>query len=198
MNNKLLAFALAATGLASVPVLGHAAEDNAGFYLNGNIGRSDLDKNNYDDSDTAYGANLGYRWSVAPNVALGVEAGYVDLGKFSPNSRVASQIPAGTGFRDAELKGWTAGVNGKFNINDNWYVTGRGGVFRADATGDRVVAGVPVRADGKGNDWYAGAGFGYDVSRAFSVGLNYDYYKSDRSGLALTPGLVSVGAEVRF
>lgn len=198
MNNKLLAFALAATGIASVPVLSHAADDKAGLFINGNIGRSDLDKNNYDDSDTAYSANIGYRWSVAPNVALGVEGGYVDLGKFSPSGRVASQIAPGARFRDAELKGWTAGVNGKFNLNDNWYVTARGGVFRADATGDRLVAGAPVRADDKGNDWYAGAGFGYDVSRAVSVGLNYDHYNSDHSGLALKPGLVSVGAEVRF
>lgn len=198
MNNKLLAIAIAAAGITSLPVLSHAAEDKAGLFLNGNVGRSDLSKNNYDDSDTAYSVNLGYRWAVSPTVALGVEGGYVDLGAYSPKSGVAAQIPVGTGFRNAELKGWTAGVNGKFNLTDNWYVSARGGVFRADARGDRVIAGLPVRADAKSNEWYAGAGFGYDISRAVSVGLQYDYYKSDRKGLVLDPGMVSVGAEVRF
>lgn len=188
MNIKLFALAFA---IAATPVISQAA-DNSGFFINGNVGRSALDKGVYDDNDTAYGANLGYRWQVAPNAAIGVEGGYVDLGKFSPKGGTV------VGVRDAELKGWTAGVNGKFNLTDNWYVGARGGLFRGDASGDRIVAGVPVSADAKDNGWYAGAGFGYDVNRNVSVGLNYDHYKHDRKGLVLDPGLVSVGAEVRF
>ena len=36
------------------------------------------------------------------------------------------------------------------------------------------------------------------TSRQFSVGLNYDYYKSDNKGLKIDPSMLSVSAEARF
>ncbi|HOX70476.1 MAG TPA: porin family protein [Dokdonella sp.] len=198
MRNILLVTALAAAGLTAIPVASHAAEDNAGFFINGNVGQSTLDKGIYDDNDTAYGVNLGYRWSLAPNFALGVEGGYTDLGKWSPSSGVVAALPAGEFVNDAELSGWTAGINAHLNLSDNWYLSGRTGLFRADIKGDQVIAGLPVRSDETSNKWYAGAGFGYDFSNRFSVGLNYDYYKADKNGLKLDPSLVSVSAETRF
>ncbi|HEV7490612.1 MAG TPA: porin family protein, partial [Rhodanobacteraceae bacterium] len=38
----------------------------------------------------------------------------------------------------------------------------------------------------------------YDFNNNFSVGLNYDYYKADKSNLDLNADLVSVSAEYRF
>ena len=75
MNKKILALALAASAVA-LPVLSQAqsADQGAGgFFINGQVGRSELDKGLYNDNDTGYGANVGYRWAFTPNVAIGVE-----------------------------------------------------------------------------------------------------------------------------
>ena len=195
MKSTLFAIALASAGLSAVPALSHAAEgSNGGFFVNGNIGRSSLDKGAYNDNDTGYDVNLGYRWSLNPNVALGVEGGYADLGKFDPRSSFD-----GTGLRRASIKGWTAGVNGHFNITPEWYVSGRAGLFRADVKGGYLGADdVPVNLDDTTTKYYAGAGVGYDFSNNFSVGVNYDYYKAKVAGVKLDPNLVSVSAELRF
>ncbi len=199
MKNTMLAVALASAGLVAVSSAAHAqGQDKGGFFVNGNAGQANLDRGVYDDDDTGYGVNLGYRWALNPNVALGVEGGYTDLGTFSPKSGAVGALPSGEFLRKAELKGWNAGVNGHFNVTDNWYLSGRTGIFRADAKGDYLVAGLPVSGDDKKNSWYAGAGFGYDFSNNFSVGLNYDYYKVDKNRLDLKTDLVSVSAEARF
>ena len=188
MKNTLLAIALTTVGFAAVPAISQAA-DTSGFFINGNVGQSNLDKGVFDDDDTAFGGNFGYRWAVAPNVLLGVEGGYTDLGEFSAKDSVGSG--------KAELKGWNIGGNGHFNVTDNWYVSGRAGWFR----GDRKVnytSFAPVSVDDTKNGWYAGAGFGYDFNTNVSLGLNYDYYKVDKDGLDLSPGVVSVSGEYRF
>jgi len=191
MKNTLFAIALAATGLVAVPAISHAA-NNSGFFINGNVGQSNLSKGVYDDDDTGYGVNIGYRWAVAPNVLLGVEGGYSDLGSFSPKSRYA---PLGK----AEISGWNLGVNGHFNVTDNWYLSGRAGFYRADLEGTYLQQGfVPTRIDDNSNKWYAGVGFGYDFNNNFSVGLNYDYYKAEKNGLKFDPDLISVSGEYRF
>ncbi|HEY0180327.1 MAG TPA: porin family protein [Dokdonella sp.] len=193
MKNTILAIALATAGLAALPSVSHAA-DNSGFFINGNVGQSSLSKGAYDDDDTGYGVNLGYRWAVAPNVLLGVEGGYTDLGSVSPKSRYR-----GLGLGDADLKGWNLGVDGHFNVTDNWYISGRAGFFRGDLKGGYFDgAGLPVRVDDHSNKWYAGAGFGYDFTSNFSVGLNYDYYRAEKNRLKVDPDLVSVSAEYRF
>ena len=190
MKNTILAIALAG-GLAALPIASPAA-NNSGFFINGNVGQSSFDKGKYSDDDTGYGVNAGYRWAVAPNFLLGVEGGYVDLGEVSPKRGYG---PLGK----AELSGWTLGVNGHWNLTDNWYLSGRGGYFRGDLKGGYLIGGlVPARVDDNSNKWYAGAGFGYDFSNNVSVGLNYDYYKAEKSGLKLDSDLVSVSAEYRF
>lgn len=199
MKNTVLAIALATAGLATFSAA--RAADTNGFFLNGNIGQSSLSKGAYDDNDTGYAANLGYRWAIAPSVLIGIEGGYTDLGSVSPKD-------AYPGVGDAKVSGWNVGANGHFNVTDNWYVSGRAGLFRSDLKGGYVTGtsldlnGNPVvsvaRVDDHSNKWYAGAGFGYDFNTNFSVGLNYDYYKADKNGLNFNPDLVSVSAEYRF
>lgn len=191
MKNALFAIALAATGIAAVPAISHAA-DTSGFFINGNVGQSNLNKGAYDDSDTGYAANIGYRWAFAPSVLIGIEAGYTDLGSVSPKNGFAPVLG------NAELSGWNVGVNGHFNVSDNWYLSGRAGLFRADIKGGYFDGAAPVLVDDSSNKWYAGAGFGYDFNNNFSVGVNYDYYKADKSGLNFSPDLVSVSGEYRF
>ena len=201
MKNAILAIALASAGWFAVPASAQTA-DTSGFFINGNIGQSNLSKTDYDDDDAGYAANLGYRWTVAPNALIGIEGGYTRLGSFAPRY--------GFGFLgEADIKGWNLGINGHFNLTSNWYISARGGLFRTDlrgsyinSTGSATPGGPPVYgvthiAD-TSNQWYAGAGFGYDFNSHLSVGLNYDYYKADKNGLDISPDMVSVSAEYRF
>lgn len=195
MKVSLFAIALAAAGIAAAPATSFA-QDKGGFFINGNVGQTTLDRGVYDDDDTGYGVNAGYRWALSPSVALGVEGGYTNLGSFDPDNNIVS--PNGVALGKADVKGWNAGVNGHFNLTDNWYVSGRAGLFRADVEGDYLITTGPVRVDDTSNKLYAGAGFGYDFSNNFSVGVNYDYYRIDKNNLDLNPSLVSASAEVRF
>ena len=165
MRNTLLVLSIAAAGLVAVPALSHAAEDKGGFFINGSVGQSDYSKSIYDDTDTAYNVNLGYRWALSPSFALGIEAGAANLGTWSPKDSAIAANP-GISLRDSELKGWTLGANAHYNFTDNWYLSGRAGLFRADAEGDLLIDGAAVRADGKSTEWYAGAGVGYPNGRA--------------------------------
>jgi len=194
MKSTLLAIALATTGLALAPALSHAADNGAGgFFINGNLGESSLDHHGYDDTDTAFQGNIGYRWALSPGVALGVEGGYTDLGKFSPKNSEDSILG------DASLKGWTLGVNGHFNLTPEWYLSGRTGIFHSDLKGGYFnTPDTVVYVDDTANKFYAGAGVGYDFSNNFSLGLNYDYYKANKNGLNLDPSMFSVSAEFRF
>ena len=192
MKISLIALALTAAGLTALPAVSHAANgDNGGFFVNGGIGQSNLDNGAYNDNDTGYNGNIGYRWAINPNVALGVEGGYTDLGSFGPKGAYA-------GFPNAKFSGWTAGVNAHFNITPQWYISGRTGLFRADVKGAIAGATPIVSVNDTSTKYYAGAGFGYDFSNNVSVGLNYDYYKVNKNGFSANPDLVSINAEYRF
>lgn len=191
-RSTALALALATAGLFAMPSAGFADDgNNGGAFINGGIGQSNLDKGAYNDNDTGYNVNIGYRWAINPSVALGVEGGYTDIGSFGPKGAYA-------GFPNAKFDGWTAGVNGHFNVTPQWYVSGRAGLFRADVKGAIADTTPTVAVDDTSTKYYAGAGFGYDFSNNVSVGLNYDYYKVNKSGFNTNPDLVSVNAEYRF
>jgi len=193
MKNTLVAIALATAGLTAIPLTSHAA-DQSGFFINGNIGESSTSEGLYDDSDVGFGANIGYRWAVSPSVLLGVEGGYTDFGNFSVKNRYS-----GLGIPDSKLQGWNLGVNGHFNVTENWYLSGRAGWFSGDIKGGYLDSvGEVIRVDDTSDKWYAGAGFGYDFNNNFSIGLNYDYYEADKNHLDLNTDLISVSAEYRF
>ena len=181
--------ALAASFLAAFAMLSAPAQaaDTGGFFVNGRVGRSAVDKGALDDDDTGYAVNLGYRWAVAPNVSIGIEGGYADLGEFSAKAPLASTTTV-------SIDGWNVGATGHFNLDENWYLAGRLGLFRASSEVDNRY----FRTDDTSNQWYAGVGFGYDFSNRFSVGLNYDYYKADLHSAKFNPDLISVSGEYRF
>ena len=197
MKKTLLALTLATTGLLTVSAAfaQNASPDNGGWFVNGNVGRTSLNHGPYDDHDTGYAINGGYRWSLAPNFALGAEVGYNDLGNVHPNNIFTSQPVVDRS--KSQLHGWTAGVNGHFNLTPNWYLSARTGLY--SWTGHGLSNDInPVRKSLDNNSYYAGAGMGYDFSNNVSLGLNYDHYDAKKQNVNLGTNMVSVSAEYRF
>jgi OOP family OmpA-OmpF porin len=180
--NKIFVTALALTIAAAAAHSSSARAD--GFFVDGRIGQSDFKSSG---KDTAFGINGGYRWG-----AFGLEGGYTDLGSADAGGGV-NGMGAHSGI---DLKGWTAGVNGHFNLNPNWYLSARAGVFHWKADIDLMAS--SRNAEINGTDWYAGVGVGYDFSERVGVGLNYDRYRAGENGYDFGGDTVSVNTEVRF
>lgn len=196
MKKTLLALAFATAGLLTVPAFAQDAKsDNGGWFVNGNVGRTSIDKGPYNDSDTGYAINGGYRWAVSPSLALGVEAGYNDLGNIHAKN-IFNSRPVIDGTK-SQLHGWTAGVNGHFNLTPNWYLSARGGIYGWRGHG-LSNDDLPTRQSLNDTSWYAGAGVGYDFTNNVSVGLNYDYYDAKKHNVDLSTDMVSISAEYRF
>ncbi|MGH8213912.1 MAG: outer membrane protein [Rhodanobacteraceae bacterium] len=198
MRKTLTALCIAAA-FAAAPAL---AQDNGNvntgtgqFFIDGNVGHSNVISGPNSGSDTGYAVNGGYRWSLSPNFALGAEIGYNDLGNVQIKNVFNNQPVVSD--NKASLHGWTAGVNGRYNLNPNWYVSGHGGLYAWKGKGLSNDP-FPVDEHNSDNGYYAGAGFGYDFNRNFGLGLGYDYYHADKGNLNLSTNLVSVNAEYRF
>jgi OOP family OmpA-OmpF porin len=197
MKKTLLSLTLAAAGLLSVPAAfaQSAKTDNGGWFVNGNVGRTSIDKGPYDGHDTGYSVNGGYRWALNPSVALGAEVGYNDLGNIHAKNIFNSKPVIEDG--KSQLHGWTAGVNGHFNMSPNWYVSARTGIYGWKGHGLSNDEN-PIRKGLDDTSWYAGAGVGYDFNQNVSLGLNYDYYDAKKHSTDLSTDMVSVSAEYRF
>jgi OOP family OmpA-OmpF porin len=197
MKKTLLALAFASAGLLAVPAAfaQSAPAQNGGWFINGNVGQASLNHGPYDNTDTGYAINGGYRWTVNPAVALGVEVGYNDLGNIHAKNIFNSQPVVAD--NKSQLHGWTTGVNGHFNINPNWYVSARTGIYGWQGHGLSNDQN-PIRKGLDNTSWYAGAGVGYDFSNNVSLGLNYDYFDAKKQHVNLSTDLVSVSAEYRF
>jgi OmpA-OmpF porin, OOP family len=213
LKRTLDLLALTATGLLSLPVIANA-QATEGTFVNGSLGSASLDFSQIHGNDSSYGVNAGYRWAVSPSTLIGFEAGYVDLGKYSALTTISLTPLFPIGGPPAEpdiysssvstkMSGWTIGANGRFSLSPNWYVGGRAGFIRASVnsrvrttgSGNSVALNeYDVNADG----WYAGAGFGYDLSKNLSLGLNYNYYSARKYGSKIDPDVVSVSGEYRF
>lgn len=175
--------------LAATPAM---AQDG-GFFLEGRGGSASFDEDPFDDTTTAFQFNVGYRWGL-----FGLEGGYVS---FNDIEDTFAGIDV-----NAEIDGWTLGVNGRSNFADQWYLSGRLGAFMWDADANTVICETPsncasVRADDDGTDFYAGVGVGYDFNDQWSAGIAYDYFGIEGSGDeidTLDTNVFSATVELRF
>ncbi|HET6430841.1 outer membrane beta-barrel protein [Dyella sp.] len=222
MKKSLLAIAFVTAGTCSLPVL---AQDTMGndagttltdtdttgsapgnyqpsqpvgtgnWFIDGSVGQAHMYKGPFNDHPTTYALNGGYRWKVGPDLGLGVEAGYNDLGNFKVKNAFNSDEVNLTGRRNA-LRGWTAGVNGRINVWQGLYVSGRAGVYgwKGHGYSDQDIN----RHDLDQVDYYAGAGVGYDFNDHFGLGLSYDYFHANKDHVNLTTDTASLTAEYRF
>lgn len=197
MNKLALSAAVAALALS--PVLSQAAQaDNAStatyganvnpnwqenFFVDGQLGqteyRTDLLTH---DKGTFQNVRFGWRW----NGIVGPEIGYAYLGR--PKADI------GNGFASLSTKprAVTIGVNAKYNVYENWFVTAHAGYLRSKTKFDLVSGNFGTNYTTYNNGLYAGLGVGYDLTKNFSVGLNYDNYRIN-AGNSTSANYVGVG-----
>lgn len=184
---------------ASAPAGGNYQPNQAigsgNWLIDASVGQAHINKGPYGAHPTTYSLSGGYRWKVGPDLGLGVDVGYNDLGNFRLKNAFNSNPVNLTTQRQA-LRGWTAGVNGRINVWQGLYVSGRAGVYGWKGYGysDQNIN----RHDLNQVDLYGGAGVGYDFTSHFGVGLSYDYYYAKKAGIDLSTDTASVTAEYRF
>lgn len=211
MKTALRATAVALS-LSLVSLAASAASDGAFFRLEGGQARYDVDHTRYDGkSARAFGVGGGYRWQVSTPFALGVEAGYMDLGKIRDRFdgvviRPNRKTQAATARSEFGTRAFMLGANGRWQMAGKWSLTGRFGVAH---TRSRLWTSVDVgsrtesfRASAARNTAYAGLGVSYAVSSKVDLGLNMTHYSSTGSGLALDErenvNAFGISAEVRL
>ncbi|HEX5353473.1 MAG TPA: porin family protein [Rhodanobacteraceae bacterium] len=197
MRNTVIALAVTAV-FAAAPAFAQQITPpgaDSGFFINGNVGPSNIKHGINNGSDTGFAVDGGYRWAVSPNFAVGPEVGYNDLGNINVTN-VFNSNPV-VAHNKASLHGWTAGANAHLNFMPNWYVSARGGLYAWSGHGLSNDLN-PVSTHRNSDGWFGGVGVGYDFSRHFGVGVGYDYYHASKDNLNLTTDMVSAQAEYRF
>ena len=186
MNKTLLAAALAVVAVA--PFAAKADESNQldNFFVAGNLGQSNYRIGGVSDkTDVFQNVRFGWRW----NGIVGPEIGYAYLGR--PKADVTALVG-----QDASMsvkpRALTIGVNAKYNVYENWFVTAHAGYLRSKTKFDLVSGGNGANYTTYNNGVYAGLGVGYDLTKNVSVGLNYDNYRIN-SGNSTSEQYVGVG-----
>ncbi|GLR00035.1 outer membrane protein [Dyella mobilis] len=180
MNKLALSAAVAALALS--PVLSQAAhaddantptyganvnpnwQDN--FFVAGNLGKTDARNDDLTHKNSVFqNVRFGWRW----NGIIGPEIGYVYLGRPKADNGIAST--------SVKPRAATVGVNGKYNVYENWFVTAHAGYMRSQTKFDWVSGPNSANYKTWNNGLYAGLGVGYDITKDFSLALNYDNYR---------------------
>lgn len=192
MKNKFLMLAMLAGSTLGATSL--QAKDLTGGFVNLGAGRANYHAtvDDYDlgsDHGTAFILNAGYRTQF-----IGFEGGYTNLGSLRGHDATTSARLSGDG--------WTAGINGHFNPTKDWYVSARGGAFvwklHATLRTSDPTNLLNEKDSTQSLGWYAGVGTGYDISRSWSVGANFDYYKISKNNLDIGSRVFTVSAEYRY
>jgi OOP family OmpA-OmpF porin len=173
-NTRLIA-------LSSVLVLAAAGARAEGLYIGGAIGQSH-DKSGADSTlaitdHSGTGLKAWGGWSFDEH--FGVEAGYVDLGKFGS--------PAG----DVKASGYYLDGVGTLPLGNNFSALARIGAFRGtlrDAVGD----------SDSGTNVKVGAGLQYDLTKNVGVRGEWERYRLDSFGTHADNDLYSIGVNYRF
>lgn len=211
MKKTLLALAFVAAASATLPALAqdtsttsaaaggnyqpNQAIGSGNWLIDASVGQAHINQGPYGSHPTTYSLSGGYRWKVGEDLGLGLDVGYNDLGNFKLKNAFNSNPVNLTTQRQA-LRGWTAGANGRINVWQGLYISGRAGIYgwKGDGYSDQDIN----RHHLNKVDYYGGAGVGYDFNQHFGVGLSYDYYHASKNNLNLSTDTASVTAEYRF
>jgi OmpA-OmpF porin, OOP family len=166
-----------------------------------------------DDSGAGFGVLGGYRWVVSRPLSLGVEAGYVNLGKTDWREESGGLGSRGRTREKTKSDAVVIGANGKWDLPEGFTVTARAGIahirtrYNAGELGYFLPNPPPEvsleHASSTDNTLYGGVGFGYDFNENIGVTLTYDRYAFKAQGLAdeghtAHVGVTGINVEYRF
>jgi OmpA-OmpF porin, OOP family len=192
------------------------AQDTSGWYGGASVGRSastiDRDRiasglasqglgtSAFDNREGATGYKIFGGYQFTPN--LGVEGGYVDLGRFG---YTATTVPTGSLHGDIRLKGLNLDLVGTLPLFGKLSALGRVGVtsIRASdsfsATGAVRMPYASSNPSQRSANWKAGLGLMYDVSDSLALRAEAERYRvKDGVGNNGNVDLFSVGLIYRF
>ena len=168
-------------------------------------GSSTTGSSSVNDTDTAWGAQIGYRF----NRFVAAEIGYVDLGKANYVGELSSVFPAPVNGRlNYEVhqrflsSGPTIAALGIFPIGQRFEVYGRGGIYFAD-TRYRLklefpLLDEPISSEDKAGtqEFFGGLGFAWNINEDYAVRVEGSYFNDvgddDRTGEA-SVALLTIG-----
>jgi|GEM_PF-1415305 len=203
------AFLSASGGPSSAHVKGitGSLKDYADYYGPGS-------SNHIDKKDSVYGITAGYRWMTGETFSIGLEGGYVDLGK------ITGTVDSGDPYYYAEhdrgsirTRGGIAGINAKWDLSYHWNLGIRGGYLHTSTRTKESFEYTyfpPYSGHFEGggknhssNDgFYGAARIGYDFTPFFGMGVGYEYYHTDYDGYfgksKQNVGVVAASVEIRF
>jgi len=226
MHNTMLRTAIAAVLLAA-PLAATAESSSAsvsqtGPFISVTAGASRFDIDHgpsreandtkEDRSSTGFGILGGYRWVVSRPFSLGVEAGYVNLGKATWRNDRGGLSTHYALREETRSDAIVVGVNGKWDLPYDLRLTAHLGVahLRTRSEGSEEYSYIQVydntvryRHTSFDNRIYGGIGVGYDFSENIGLALTFDRYtfkpngKGD-NGKTAHVNLVGLTAEYRF
>lgn len=168
--------------LSSFLGFGAYSHADTGVYAGAGIGTSTVEDSaeglSFDDSTTAWKIFGGYQFH--PNFAA--EVAYLDFGEASDTVEDVRV--------EADIDGFSVSVVGVTPAQSNLQVFGKVGYFDGEA--DVSALGLSVDDDDSG--LALGAGVKANISDAFNIRIEFDYYDSDLDDL----WTLGVGAELRF
>jgi OOP family OmpA-OmpF porin len=188
--------------LAAVPLAGSqaalAADPQAGFYggLGAGLNYTNLDTGSIvgakDEKDTAWKLFGGYQF----NRYLGVEAGYVDLGKAGVGGTSAGN-PAAASF---ESTVWQAAAVGSLPLSPQFAATAKLGVARADTDITGNIGATPIATTDRNTAPTYGLGMRYDINKNIGVRAEWERFRLGGGSIAgkSDADLFSVNALYRF
>ena len=161
----------AALAAAIALTLATAAQAREGLYVRGEVGRTDVDERNINDSSSLVGLDIGWRFTEN----FGAELGFRDLGSFSGTLTTPTELNA-----DA----LTVALSGRSNFHPDaaqgFYLEGRFGLANFDVKGKEIFGTATRPFTASGSRPFFSVGAGYDMTENFSMAVNYSRYQAEQ------------------
>ena len=199
-------------------LLGASISAHAQFYVGGSVGRSDIsiDKASQSsqflnlgfdsatttssDNDTAFRVFGGYQFIPY----LGVEAAYVDLGRFDFTTRVD---PAGSFTGKPQIRGGELSLVGRVPIGERFAIYARAGLFYArtkttysgDGSVELITGAESQKKSGTNGSYALGASYAFTPNWSIRTEwARYDGLGNDLTGGRTAANLISIGGVYTF
>ncbi len=164
-SRAALAFAIALTFVTA------AAQAREGLYVRGEVGRTDVDERNINDSSSLVGVDIGWRFTEN----FGAELGFRDLGSFAGTVGVPTELNA-----DALTVALSGRTHFHPDVAQGFYLEGRFGIANFDVKGKEIFGTATRPFTANGSRPFFSLGAGYDMTEDFSMAVNYSRYQAEQ------------------